>query len=210
MTEDEPEEPPEVRVFRPPPEEGGGEPEPEEPTDVKFVGPETAECLAAASIDPLDIPDKEVSYRMLLDAGVNPGTAAQLRREHSLPWTRQPSPGTDLDERSRQVRGLREDEATWVAESSEEWEFREPAEGATEADGSGSAEAAEAAWRDRSRPDPVTDVDGIGEAREEKLARAGITSVRSLSTADPELVADVLDLPVERVEEWVAAAREAN
>lgn len=209
MTDDEPEEPPEVRVFRPPPDGVGGdeEPEPEEPTDVKYVGPGTAERLEAAGIDPLDIPEREVSYRMLVDAGVNPGTATQLRREHSLSWTRETSPGEDLDQRSEQVRGLREEEAAWVAESSGEWELTPP-EDAAEADGSGDAEAVEAAWRDRSRPDPVTEVDGIGDAREEKLARAGITSVRSLAAADPELVADVLGLEVGRVEEWVEAARE--
>ncbi len=210
MSEDDPEEPPEVRVFRPPSDGDEGDPEPEieEPTDVKFVGPKTAECLEAASVDPLAIPDKEVSYRTLVDAGVNPGTATRIRREHSLPWTRETSPGEDLDQRSQQVRGLQDEEAAWVAESSGDWELSDPEP--AEADGSGSAEAEEAAWRDRTRPDPVTEVDGIGEARQEKLARAGITSVRSLATADPQLVADVLGLEVGRVEEWVDAAREMS
>lgn len=187
-------------------------------TDIHFVGPATAELLAAADFDGTGIPDKNVSYEMLVDAGVNPGVAARLRKEHSLPW----SLGTDdgsLDERSEKVRGLQDDERAWVAASSGDWEATEPETtqttsgdwtptGEASTDGSGAAEAAEAAWRERSKPDPVTDVPGVDEEIETILANGGITSVRSLATADPEHVADSLELPVERVVEWRNAARD--
>jgi len=210
-------------------------------TDIHFVGPATAEVLAGAEFDATAIPDKTVSFEMLVDAGVNPGVAERIRKEHSLPW----SLGGDensLDERSEKVRGLQDEERAWVAASSGDWEARDPeassgetssatltngdwtptagsrdsgtaasddartAEAST--DGSGAAEAAEAAWRERSRPDPVTDVPGVDDRTAELLASGGITSVRSLATADPEHVADSLGLERARVAEWRDAARD--
>lgn len=178
-----------------------------DPTDVKYVGPNTAVVIGASSFEAGDIPEKRVSYEMLVEAGVNHGVAAKIRREHSLPWSFDGSEGEDLARRSSQVRGLRDEERAWIAASSGDWEDAE-ATSAASADGSGSASAAEAAWRDRSKPDPVTNVPDIDEERAEQLAEGGINSVRSLATADPERVADVLELDAEQVREWRDAARE--
>ena len=99
--------------------------------DVRGVGPATAEALAAADIDPEAVAGRRVSYRELLAAGVNPGVAARLRREHSLLWAFEYRPGgPDLACRAEQVRGLTADERAWVAASarpvaapdSEAWE----------------------------------------------------------------------------------------
>lgn len=195
---------------------------PDDPTDLHFVGPATAESLEAANIDAGGIPRKQVSYRQLVEAGINAGVATKIRREHSLPWSLSGTSGEDLGRRSDQVRGLQDDERAWVAASGGDWETSdtggsddagatetgdwEPTGVAAEADGSGEAEAAEAAWRERSSPDPVTDVPDLTESDAEQLANAGITSVRSLATSNPETVADVLELDLETVEQWRAAA----
>lgn len=177
-----------------------------DPTDLKFVGPNTSLVLESSGIDPVDILDKQVSYEMLTEIGVNFGVAAKIRREHSLPWSLT-GDGKDLARRSEKVRGLQDEERAWVAASSGDWENTEPRTAAS-ADGGGSATAAEAAWRDRSKPDPVTDLPTIGADRAEQLAEGGINSIRSLATADPERVADVLGLDAKRVQEWRDAARE--
>lgn len=176
-------------------------------TDIHFVGPATAEVLADASFDATGIADKTVSYEMLVEAGVNPGVATRLRREHSLHWS---FAGDDdsLEQRSSKVRGLQEEERAWVAASSGDWEDAEPETANASADGSGAAAAAEAAWRERSKPDPVSDVPGVDEEIAETLAEGGITSIRSLATADPEHVADSLGLDQEDVEAWWDAARD--
>lgn len=195
---------------------------PEDPTELLFVGPVSAEALAEADLTAAGIRRKDVSYRQLVDAGINPGVATKIRREHSLPWSLGGSSPEDLDRRSNQVRGLQDDERAWVAASAGDWEATttadaggsdpttagdwSPSGGEAEADGSGEAEAAEAAWRDRSSPDPVTEVDGVTEGDAEQLAKGGITSVRSLATSNPEKVADVLGLDAEKVEEWRTAA----
>ena len=222
-------------------------------TDIHFVGPATAEVLARAEFDATGIPEKTVSYEMLMNAGVNPGVATRLRKKHSLPWSFGGENESDdsLEQRSEKVRGLQDGERAWVAASSGDWEDedRESTTSATEtattsatetattsatetattggdwtptsgdaetggesaeatADGSGAAEAAEEAWRERSRPDPVTDVPGVDERIAEILANGGITSVRSLATADPEHVADSLELDPRLVAEWRDAARD--
>ena len=192
--------------------------DPEALTDIKWVGPATAEVLAEAPFDAVGIRDKSVSYEMLIDVGVNAGIAARLRREHSLSW----SFGGDensLERRSTSVRGLQDEERAWVAASSGDWEDAEPETtettdgdwtptGEATTDGSGAAEEAEAAWRERSKPDPITDVPGIDETVAETLAEGGVTSVRSLATADPEHVADSLELDEDQVTRWWNAARD--
>lgn len=200
----------------------------EAPTDLRFVGPATATVIEAAPFSAADVAHKAVSYQMLVDAGVNPGVAARIRREHSLSWSFE-SDGRNLERRSSQVRGLGDDERAWVAASSGGWTVEgddgdataeaawvaasrdaggaDGGRAAAEADGSGDPVAAEAAWRERSRPTPVTTLDPVGEAEADLLARAGITSVRSLATADPEHVADVLDLDAPTVREWWEASR---
>ena len=185
-------------------------------TDLRWIGPATAEVLEAADIDAADVRAKRVAYRTLVEAGVNPGVAAKIRREHSLSWSFEAGEG--LRRRSAQIRSLGSDEAEWIAASSGDWaessERTGTGSGSTpgteaEADGSGDPVSAESAWRDRSRPTPPTDLDPVSEADADILAEAGITSVRSLATADPEHVADVLSIDPERVERWHEAAERA-
>lgn len=179
---------------------------PDDLTDLRFVGPATAATLSAADVDPADVVAKRVTYRNLLDVGVNPGVAARIRREHSLSWSFE-SDANDLGARSSQVRGLGDDERAWVAASSGDWESADPGSAdAAETDGSGAAEAGEAAWRAQSAPTPVTALDAVADADADRLSRGGITSVRSLAAADPESVADALELDEARVRAWVEAA----
>jgi hypothetical protein len=236
-------------------------------TELQFVGDATASTLEEMDMTVTDVRRKTVSYRQLVDAGVNPGVATKIRREHSLSWTLDGS-GEDLDNRSNTVRGLRDGERSWVAESQSDWQDdaspvqdgdwtpsggedaadRDSADDATvrkgdwqaddadwltdrasdesptrtgdwspseteaddavtaEADGSGAAAAAESAWRERSRPDPVTDLEVVDEDDAELLADAGVTSIRRLATSDPYHVADVLLVDEETVVEWRDAA----
>jgi len=235
------------------------------PTDLKFVGPATAEAIEAAAFSAQAVADKEVSYRMLQEAGVNPGVAAKIRRHHSLAWSFDND--GDLSRRSEQVRGLQDDEAAWVASSHGEEPAAEadsttertesaaesdadeaawveastqPAEASDDeptasggdatddavdeeavwvadatsddasatADGSGDPLAAEAAWRERSKPTPLTDLSGIGGGYADRLAEAGVTSIRSLATASPELLSDVTGIPEERLQRWHREASE--
>lgn len=236
-------------------------------TDLLYVGEATAAVMAEAGIAAADVRRKAVSYRGLVDAGVNPGVATKIRREHSLHWSLDER-GADLDDRSRTVRGLRDGERDWVAasgvdladgsdgDSTAEGDWSPSGDGATaadatadgerssltdgdwtpsrdvdrntgspdgdwtpsaddgrsasaepaETDGSGGAEAAESAWRERSRRVPLTDLAAVDERDAERLGEVGVTSVRRLATADPEHVADVLDVDEETVAEWHAAA----
>ncbi|WP_396612704.1 helix-hairpin-helix domain-containing protein [Haloferax sp. S1W] len=266
-----------------------GDDRPETLEDLKFVGPATASALGDSEIGVESILDGAVCYRDLVDAGVNPGVAAKIRRWHSLSWSF--SSGDDLDRRSAQVRGLGDEEREWVAASSGDWgvdgddaettdsddsqttagdwnptgaaqatnsptrdedwtpsgsaeqssgpertgdwtptktgddETRESPSsgqqgdwtprGTTEAasgastDGSGDALAAEAAWRERSKPTPLTTLDDIDDDDAAMLAEAGVRSVRRLATADPEHVADALQIDPETVSAWKAQARES-
>ncbi|MFB6126274.1 MAG: helix-hairpin-helix domain-containing protein [Halolamina sp.] len=256
-----------------------------QPTDLRFVGPATAETLADSEWSAADVAAGGVTYDRLVAAGVNPGVAARIRREHSLPWSNE---GGDLDRRSEQVWGLEDGEREWVAaatddgvvggdgrdddgradaDTDEEAAWRESgvaaeddetdpttaeaawreaaddwagaaddADGAgetawraratggddcgagavetdTEADASGdddaTAVAGERAWRERSAPTPVETLDAVDADAAEALADAGITSVRSLATADPDLVADLLGRDREAVAAWRDAARDA-
>jgi hypothetical protein len=236
-------------------------------TDLKFVGRATAAAFEDAEFDAQALVDKTVSYRMLVEAGVNPGVAAKIRRWHSLQWSFES--GDDLSRRSEQVRGLQDDERAWVASSygnstetsddagsnqSEEprtdtdgeaawvaaatgdeaaaaddtnvdpadqfaaeasWVKGASAGRKTEtetatADGSGDPVAAEAAWRERSKSRPLTDLDGLDEEAADRLAEAGVRTVRSLATADPELLADVTGLPEDAVREWHTIATELS
>lgn len=237
------------------PIESTGDVDPEDierPTDLKFVGPKTAQVLGGSNREAEEIAAGEISYRQLVDAGVNAGVAAKIRREHSLPWSFE---GGDLDRRSEQVWGLEDGEREWVAQSLDEdeddadddadpeadeaawraastgdgaagsdpeaeeaawreasagdWTIAEPTDDA-EADGSGDAIAGERAWRERSEPTPVGELDVVDDGDAESLSEAGVTSVRSLATADPELLADVLGRDLADVEAWRDAAREAD
>ncbi|WP_135535602.1 DUF7409 domain-containing protein [Halostella pelagica] len=204
-------------------DDSAGEADTDDLTDLQFVGESTASTLRELGVNAADVRAKTVSYRQLVDAGVNPGVATKIRREHSLHWNLD-GQGEDLGNRSNTVRGLQDAERDWVAESQGDWQTTNsdesptqsgdwtPSDGGTdaaadaEADGSGAAEAAESAWRERSRPDPVTDLDCVGEGDAEMLADAGVSSVRRLATADPESIADFLQIDEVRVAEWCAAA----
>ncbi|MFB6250376.1 MAG: helix-hairpin-helix domain-containing protein [Halobellus sp.] len=75
-------------------------------------------------------------------------------------------------------------------------------------DADGDARDAESAWRERSAPTPLTAVEGFGDDVARILRKAGIGSVRRLATADPESVADALDVDTDRVWSWRQRARD--
>lgn len=56
---------------------------------------------------------------------------------------------------------------------------------------------------------PVTAIDGIGPARSERLAAAGIETVADLLAADLDAVADDTELSRTRLERWRDRARES-
>ena len=223
--------------------------ESDELVDLKWVGPATERVLSAADLTADAVREKRVSYRDLVDAGVNPGVAAKIRREHSLSWSFEAGDG--LDRRSTQVRGLGSEEAAWVAASAGDWASNgseadgdagddadsttgdwettgdwpsvggpddatpsddDAPDDAAAADGSGDPVAAEAAWRTRSAPTPLSTLSAVADDGNavDLLADAGINSVRSLAAADPDRVADVLELDAARVNRWHAAARDAR
>jgi hypothetical protein len=119
----------------------------------------------------------------------------------------------------------RDGEAAWRAEAGDadvsgtdadddEAAWRERATGSATAGDDGdasraSATDAEAAWREQSAPTPVTALEAVDDAYADRLADAGIRSIRRLATADPESVADALELDRRRVERWCEAARTA-
>jgi hypothetical protein len=230
-------------------DDGAAAREHEELVDLKWIGPATEGVLSEADLTADAVREKVVSYRDLVDAGVNPGVAAKIHREHSLSWSFEAGDG--LDRRSTQVRGLGSEEAAWVAASAGDWasddtgpdddagDGAEPTPGdrtpagdwpsvggsddataggddapdaAAAADGSGDPVAAEAAWRTRSAPTPLSTLSAVADDGNavDLLADAGISSVRSLAAADPDRVADVLALDADRVNRWHAAARDAQ
>ena len=195
---------------------------------VKFVGPATAAVLVDADISARDLTERHVSHAQLIRAGVNPGVAARIRREHSLSWSKKG--GEDLGQRAEQVRGLKDGERAWVAASSGSWEDASVNQAAS-TDGSGDeideetrwqsqswpshgsddeVTTEEIAWREMSSPTSVTAVDGVGENEAAHLGEAGITSVRRLATADPVHIADSLDFDLETIRQWRDAARSAE
>ncbi|MBC9986197.1 MULTISPECIES: helix-hairpin-helix domain-containing protein [unclassified Haloferax] len=104
-----------------------------------------------------------------------------------------------------------ESEADAPSEPTESGDWTPTGRGATDAstDGSGDALAAEEAWRERSKPEPLTTLAGVDEADAELLAEAGVRSVRRLATADPEHVADALQIDPTVVSAWKGQARDA-
>lgn len=196
----------------------------EELTDIKFVGPATAPVLEAAAVEPADIRERRVSHAELVDAGVNPGVAAKIRREHSLSWSLEG--GEDLDRRAEQVRGLQDGEREWVAASANDW--AESGSTAQVDDESGETDtewtrrpwpnqpddssdfAAEAEWQERSIPTPISAIEDLDPEQRATLAEAGITSVRRLATCNPVEVAASLDIEESTVREWRAVARELS
>jgi len=190
---------------------------------LRFVGPATAAVLRREGYDATAIAEKRLSYRRLVEAGVNPGVAAKIRREHSLSWSFRS--GGDLDRRSAQIRGLGSAEAAWVAASAGDWESASeqaavpdetaetdgptawPAHDA--ADPSPDPIIAEAAWRARSKPTPLEDLEALDSKAVELLADAGIISVRRLASIDVDRVVEALEVPERDVRAWHDAARAA-
>ncbi|PCR90668.1 DUF7409 domain-containing protein [Natrinema ejinorense] len=166
------------------------------------IGTDERQALEAADIDPDAVAGKEYSYRMLLDAGLDEGIAASLRRRYSLPWSFEGE--GDLDRRSSEVRGLGDAEREWIAVSAdEEWQ-------AFEYDHSGlvSVGRDRPSERPYPRPTPVTAVTGVGPDDADALAEAGVRSAERLATIDAMTVAAVLDLNVLHVRTWRHNARE--
>ena len=192
----------------------------EELIDLKFVGPATQAVLEGAGVEAAAIRERRVSHAQLVEAGVNPGVAAKIRREHSLSWSLEG--GEDLDRRADQVRGLKAGEREWDAASATDWEEADPADsGDTDTDASSAWERrpwpnqpeaerefeAEAEWREQSAPTPISAVPDLDGEAESALQEAGITSVRRLASCNPEAVAESLDIEEETVRQWRAAAR---
>jgi hypothetical protein len=160
--------------------------------------------LAEAGVDVAAVVDRTVSYRELVDAGVDEALATRIRRAYGLRWSFRTG-DDDLHERSSALRGLDDEEREWIAASAEDWEDR-------------LAESAEAARRRRAtderelpeRPTltPLTTIPGIDDEYADLLAEAGIVSVRTLAVADPMKVATTLDIEPNRVTSWHWRARE--
>lgn len=181
-------------------------------TELQFVGEHTASVLRSAGIEAADIRRRQVAYDRLLEAGANPGVAAKLRREYSLSWSFTAS--GDVVRRSRQVNGLDEREAAWIAQSNGEWidaiENRtangargETANSPTVNGSNGSYTDRSSATRDRPpHPTPLSALEELSPGAIDRLADAGITSVRRLATIEPAPVADALDVDRSEVERW--------
>jgi predicted flap endonuclease-1-like 5' DNA nuclease len=175
-----------------------GDDDPEHVGDLAGVDEETATTLADADVEAVDLQDKRVSYRDLVDAGLDADVATALRREHSLPYTS--TLGGDLSERSDSVGNLQGNERAWIAASDGEWEnaeYEPVFDEREEVD----------VWTDMERPTPVTAIAGVGDADAEKLAEAGITSVKQLTWAEAGVIADALDMDVVAIRTWRFAAR---
>lgn len=163
--------------------------------------PAERDALEAAGIDPAAVTGRDLSYRRLLDAGVDEDVADALRRRLSLPWSFDAD--GDLDRRSAEVTGLGEAEREWVARSAdEEWQGFEAARSNLEADDDGPDE------RPYPRPTPVTRVTGVGPSDADRLAEGGVRSAECLARIDAFEVARALDLNVLHVRTWRHNARE--
>lgn len=164
--------------------------------------PDERETLEAAEIDPEAIGEKEYSYRMLLDAGIDESTADALRRRFSLPWSFE-SDG-DLERRSSEVRGLGDAEREWIAVSGDEdWQSFDYEHSPVAA-----VSRETPSERPYPRPTPVTAVTGVGPDDADRLAEAGVRSAERLATISAFEVANVLDLNVLHVRTWRHNARE--
>ncbi|ELY70342.1 hypothetical protein [Natrinema versiforme] len=166
------------------------------------IEPAESDALEAVDIDPETIADKEYSYRMLLDRGVDEPIADTLRRRYSLPWSFE-SDG-DLDRRSDEVRGLGDAEREWIAVSGDddwqafEYEHSEPISVGRE----------RPSERPYPKPTPITAVTGVGPDDADALAEAGVRSAERLAAIDAMAIARALDLNVLHVRTWRHNARE--
>ncbi len=67
--------------------------------------------------------------------------------------------------------------------------------------------AAETGADEDKKETPLTDIEGVGPATAEKLAKADIESVEQLAEADPEALAKKTGFPVDKVTPWIDAAK---
>jgi large subunit ribosomal protein L31e len=65
----------------------------------------------------------------------------------------------------------------------------------------------EAPERKEGEERPVTDIEGIGPATAEKLAKAKVESIADLAAADPEALAKATGFALEKVNPWIDAAK---
>ncbi len=175
------------------------EPDERSALDTADVEPE---ALEEAGIDPAGVVEKEYSYQLLLDAGLDQSLADQLRRHFSLPWSFETD--GDLDRRSETVSGLGDDERAWIAASADEdWQGFDEA-----GDRSIPGHDERPSERPYPKPTPVTAVMGVSEANADRLADGGIRSAERLATIHAGEIASALDLDVLHVRTWRHNARE--
>lgn len=67
--------------------------------------------------------------------------------------------------------------------------------------------AADEDEEDKGKGTPLVDIEGIGPATAEKLAKAEIESVEDLAEADPEAIVKKTGFPLEKVTPWIDAAK---
>ncbi len=63
---------------------------------------------------------------------------------------------------------------------------------------------------EKAKETPLTDIEGIGPATAEKLAKADIESVEDLSEADAEAVSKKTGYPLDKVTPWIDAAKKLS
>lgn len=176
------------------------EAEPASFADLDGVGEATASVLAAADVDPTDLPRGDVSYERLVDLGVDPAVAGRLRRTYSLPRT--PRTRRSLAARTAEMDHLDDGERAWIAASDGDWEDVD-----VEVPDLRRIDWA-SVWEGRERPLPVRVVSAVGPDDAATLAEAGVTSVRQLAFAPAGTLADELGLDVRQVRLWRHEARD--
>ncbi|WP_232701015.1 helix-hairpin-helix domain-containing protein [Halobacterium wangiae] len=101
-----------------------------------------------------------------------------------------------------------EDESETEDEPEADVEEAEP--DVEEAEAETEADAAEEDAEPADDGEPVTDLDGIGPAYAERLENAGVSTVAELAAADPEELAEQIDLSAKRVGRWVDSANDRS
>lgn len=156
--------------------------------------------LHDAGIEPQEVTQRRISYRLLLDAGVEESIATTLRRRFSLPWSFEAD--GDLNRRSDEVRGLGDAERDWVVASLDEaWQSLDPSDLDFE---DRDEDEHERPW---AEPTPLDGVIGLSGSNATKLENAGINSAERLATIDAAAVADAIDVDVLLVRLWRFNAR---
>jgi hypothetical protein len=166
------------------------------------LNPESVRKLVEAGVTIADLESKSVSYRDLVETGIEAGVATDLRRHFSLPWTFEL--GSDLAERSGAVGALSSHEREWVELSDGDWQDRRVESPLSARDDGRDL------WEDLDRPTPISTLAGISENHARRLADAGVTSVKQLTFIDAGAAADALDFDVKLVRLWRHQARERS